>query len=135
MRSGAVEPLTYSGIVKEYFYNYRAYLPDKTMLPAQFGMRLTAGGKRANPYLIVRWVRVNAIAEKDLVGIRELVGEITGATNFDAAKFVLDFSASKPHAGAGPVTHNREFRCLVYLHSVQERADYVVNQCGPQRAC
>ncbi len=72
-------------------------------------MRLSAGGKRTNPYLTVRWVAPNPIAEKDLVGVKELVAEFTGATIFDAAKLVREFSASKPKPGAGPVIRAGNF--------------------------
>jgi len=105
--SGPIEPLRMFGVIQEYFYNYRASLPDKTPLAGQFGMRLSTTGERTDPYIIVRWVPVTTMTDKDVVGINELVGEITGVPAFDAAQFVLDFAkarAVKPDFGPGPKT-------------------------------
>lgn len=87
--SGPIEPLRMHGTIREYFYNYRAHLPDGTLHPAQFGLRVTTSGYRGDPYLIVRWVPVHEFSAKDVVGINELVSEITGHPDFDAAAFVL----------------------------------------------
>ena len=67
-------------------------------------MRLTSAGARAEPYLIIRWLRVDAFGPKDVVGINELVSEITGHPEFDASRFVLQFErdrSAKPQLGYG----------------------------------
>ncbi len=101
-----IEPLKTFGVVSDYFYSYRAYLPDKTMLSGQFGMRLDPDGDRSNPYLIVRWIPVTVLTAADLRGVNELLVEITGVTDFDVAKFVLDFARARsadPKPGPGPM--------------------------------
>ncbi len=95
--TGAPEPLRYAGVVEEFFYNYRV-----SGSPAQFGLRLTTDVKRASPFLIVRWVKTYSMHEPEAAGVSELVREVTGEENFDAAKFVERFSESRPQAGAGP---------------------------------
>src|SRR5579872_4824532 len=62
VRSGAIEPVIYSGAVREYVYTYRT--------AAEFVMRVTTSGKRTNPYMIVR---PRSITQRDLAGIKELV--------------------------------------------------------------
>ena len=102
--SGPIEPLQVGAVVQEYFYNYRVYLPDKTLHPGQFGMRLDTEGARVDPFLIVRWVPVKDFLAKDVVGINDLVGEITAHPEFDAAAFVLRFErewSAHPKLGYG----------------------------------
>ena len=102
--SGPIEPLPIGGVVHEYFYNYRVYLPGGVRHPGQFGMRLTDEGERADPYLIIRWVPVHEFGAQDVVAINELVSEITGSRRFDAAGFVLQFvreRTAKPALGYG----------------------------------
>jgi hypothetical protein len=97
--TGVPEPIASSGAVKEFLYNYRV-----SNTPPQLGLRLTTSGKRARPFLTVRWLNPYSLTERDLAGIPALVRELTGKEDFDAAKFVADFSTSKPqpHEGAGP---------------------------------
>ena len=97
MLAGAPEPLAGSGVGKEFLYTYRV-----SNSPVRFGLRLTAAGKRTGPVLTVRWAKTDALTRRDAAGVSELVRELTGQPDFDAAKFAADFSASKPHAGAGP---------------------------------
>jgi len=101
--SDPIEPLRMRGVIVEYFYNYRVYFPDRTQHSGQFGLRLTTDGSHGNPYLIVRWypATAQAMTESDVRGIKELVDEIAGATDFDAGAFVLKFAAH-PVDGYGP---------------------------------
>jgi hypothetical protein len=122
VRTGPPEAVKLDGGGKGYVSSYRA-------LGFQIDIRRTAAGKRANPFMIVRWAPAYSLKEKDVVGVSDLVRETTGASDFDAGKFVLEFWGSKPNAGDGPSVPvgNFEIRCS-YTPPKDPRIDLIIEE-------
>jgi hypothetical protein len=91
----SIEPLRIHGFIEEWFYNYRVYPRQGDYGYAmQIGMRLGEDGERTSPYLLIRWFPMRSLPVKEFKIAGDLIREVTGSKNLDAATLLTEFGQS-----------------------------------------